>query len=230
MKVYTYNDKVLVNSANDKWLKEKELPPIPDYTWRMKLAGGTSPATSGPPVTTTLVDASKNIWDVTSSNYFGIIGLYYGQNAIELLDWNPGDITGSIWAEMGSNSQLTKATITNFGNLTEFVTIFGGVATLEEVNLSNTDNLTNISNLFTGCTGLKSIPQFNVSSVTICQDTFRNCTNAESGIVDMYNALKDNTYQSSNSYKDCFTNCGSNTITGAAELAQIPSSWGGTGA
>lgn len=26
MKVYTYNDKVLVNSANDKWLKEKEGP------------------------------------------------------------------------------------------------------------------------------------------------------------------------------------------------------------
>lgn len=26
MKVYTYNDKVLVNSANDKWLKEKEAP------------------------------------------------------------------------------------------------------------------------------------------------------------------------------------------------------------
>lgn len=26
MKVYTYNDKVLTNSANGKWLKEKEVP------------------------------------------------------------------------------------------------------------------------------------------------------------------------------------------------------------
>lgn len=30
--VYTYNDKVLVNSANDKWLKKKETPVIEEIT------------------------------------------------------------------------------------------------------------------------------------------------------------------------------------------------------
>lgn len=41
MKVYTYNDKVLTNSANGKWLKEKEAPVIEevtigDQTWMLR--------------------------------------------------------------------------------------------------------------------------------------------------------------------------------------------------
>ena len=57
-----------------------------------------------------------------------------------------------------------------------------------------------------------------------------HCHKVEGGALDMYNQLKNYTYQSSYDYVDCFRECGRDTVTGAAELAQIPSSWGGTGA
>jgi hypothetical protein len=58
---------------------------------------------------------------------------------------------------------------------------------------------------------------------------FRDCLNVQSGALALYQqASTQTTPPSDHSYT--FTNCGKNTQTGAAELAQIPSSWGGTGA
>jgi hypothetical protein len=58
---------------------------------------------------------------------------------------------------------------------------------------------------------------------------FIDCTNVQSGALALYQQMSTQTTQPT-VYGDCFTNCGSNTTTGAAELAQIPASWGGTGA
>jgi hypothetical protein len=98
---------------------------------------------------------------------------------------------------------------------------------------------------YEGCTNLKYIPMIplndffvTASAQQILADiryTFRNCVNVESGALEYYTYAKNcwdtwTSPPSASRHSNTFTNCGSNTTTGAAELAQIPSSWGGTGA
>jgi len=54
--------------------------------------------------------------------------------------------------------------------------------------------------------------------------TFYGCVNVESGALALYQQASTQTNPPTNNYQT-FTNCGSNTVTGVAELAQIPSSW-----
>lgn len=111
--------------------------------------------------------------------------------------------------------------------------MFDGCISLTSVPLVNTSSAADLSGLCMGCTSLTSIPLFNTSppySRGVEVDyMFYGCTNVESGALAMYQQMSSQAIPPS-MYKDCFTNCGSNTVTGAAELAQIPSSWGGTGA
>lgn len=88
--------------------------------------------------------------------------------------------------------------------------------------------------MFGGCTALTAIPMFtNIPQADIytCSSYFASafygCVNVESGALDLYDAMIDaGNLPSFNT--NMFQNCGSNTVTGAAELAQIPASWGGT--
>lgn len=169
MKVYTYNDKVLVNSANDKWLKEKEGPApivLPPYTIRIKLiAGSTAPTISGASVTP--VNGMADVYDVCTATA--------GR--------------GTIWGAM-----LTQANT--------------GGAIIEEIIAIN------------------ALDVNNANPATV-QELFADQVNVKSGILNAYNYLSSTVTTYNNM---TFKNCGSNTVTGAAELAQIPSSWGGTGA
>lgn len=63
------------------------------------------------------------------------------------------------------------------------------------------------------------------SSLDSCQYAFQNNYSAMKGITNAYNYLS---AANPTNYTDTFINCGRDTTTGAAELAQIPSSWGGT--
>ena len=75
---------------------------------------------------------------------------------------------------------------------------------------------------------LTEIPDFDFRSATDVVFAFRNLKNVDTGILSTYNklaALGDQIVYNS----DAFYNCGILTEQGAAELAQIPQSWGGTG-
>jgi hypothetical protein len=80
------------------------------------------------------------------------------------------------------------------------------------------------------CTHLKRVPDFTftVNNITLADACFHMCGAVESGALSMYNKLSAST--SITSHQWAFGGCGSDTTTGAAELAQIPASWGGTGA
>lgn len=60
-------------------------------------------------------------------------------------------------------------------------------------------------------------------SVIVMQDTFYNCINVESGILALYQQVS--TQSNIPYHSEAFYNCGSNTETGRAELAQLPSDW-----
>lgn len=56
---------------------------------------------------------------------------------------------------------------------------------------------------------------------------FYNCTQVQSGALALYQQASTQTTPPT-IYENAFWQCGSNTTTGAAELAQIPVAWGGT--
>lgn len=101
------------------------------------------------------------------------------------------------------------------------------------VNSGNFDTMLNghycqtFDRMFYGCTGLFRIGPIHCTTVQNVGSMFQGCTNVEEGALDQYNWF--NTYGVNiNNHSGVFTDCGSSTVTGAAELAQIPVGWGGT--
>jgi len=109
-----------------------------------------------------------------------------------------------------------------------FMYFLSGSTNVVEVLGANTTDITNMNFMFAECTSLTNIPLFDTSKVTTMNNMFLNCTNVQSGALALYQQASTQTNPPSDHY-NTFSNCGSNTVTGAAELAQIPSSWGGTG-
>ena len=84
----------------------------------------------------------------------------------------------------------------------------------------------NISYMYWNCESLTTIPDLTVSpNMTDCRLAFAGCRNASGGILRMFNKLKD--ISTITDHAGCFLNCGVDSPTGAAELAQIPSDWKG---
>ena len=81
--------------------------------------------------------------------------------------------------------------------------------------------------MFSGCTGLTEINPIHLSTVQNLGGMFQGCVNVESGAYDQYYWFYLNAGSITN-HSGTFTDCGSNTTTGASELAQIPVGWGGT--
>ena len=101
---------------------------------------------------------------------------------------------------------------------------FEGCNSIETVPVFDTSNVSCFTYMFDGCTSLKEVPLFDVSSAAKCAYMFNDTVNVERGSLALYNRLQALGSQIT-SKTDCFKDCGSNTTTGAAELAQIPSSW-----
>lgn len=81
-----------------------------------------------------------------------------------------------------------------------------------------------MDNMFYDCISLKTIPQITLTnSVSNVDRAFYHCTKVESGLLSFYNSASQST--SLLHHDSTFTDCGVDTTTGAAELAQIPYDW-----
>lgn len=203
MKIYTFNDKVL--TRNTKWLKEYEeptppTPSLPSYTIRMKFTDGVTPTFSKG--TATQISSSPNVWDLTYENNDWTQLLYDQSNLIEVIGANTTGVT----------------TINQ---------MFAGCTALTTVALFDTSEVTNMRDTFNSCIDLTAIPLFNTSKVTELFGTFSYCYNVQTGALALYQQISAQATPITSHYHT-FYQCGSNTVTGAAELAQIPSDWGGT--
>jgi hypothetical protein len=81
--------------------------------------------------------------------------------------------------------------------------------------------------MFAGCTGLTYIEPIHWNGVLNIGGMFNDCINVEGGALDQYNWFATYAVNITN-HSGTFTNCGSDTQTGVADLAQIPVGWGGT--
>ena len=126
-------------------------------------------------------------------------------------------------AQITSVPQMNTSSVTNFGGT------FQNCSALTSVPLLDTSSVTDMCRTFFGCSALTEIPLFNTANVTDMYRTFFYCYNVESGALSLYQQASTQTTPPSN-HDSTFTKCGRDTVTGSAELAQIPSDWGGTGA
>ena len=203
---------------------EPPAPVLPPYTIRLKFTEGVTPTLSKG--TGVQVSSSPNIWDLTYTikNW---ISLCSGQSdLIEVIGANTTDVTNM--SDMFINcSALTTVSLFDTSSVTNTSYMFSSCSSLTSVPLFNTSSVTNMNYMFNKCSSLTTVPLFNTSNVTNMTRMFSNCTNVQSGALALYQqASAQATPPTKHSYT--FYKCGRDTTTGAAELAQIPTSWGGT--
>lgn len=134
---------------------------------------------------------------------------------------NKGSITSYETATLVSGTSDTYDVYksgTNLGNMLREST------NVTEILGANTTGVTNMTSMFFDCSSLTNIPLFDTSSVTSTDNMFYRCTEVETGALALYQQLSSQANPPTYHFTT-FYNCGSNTTTGAAELAQIPSNW-----
>lgn len=171
-----------------------------------------------------------NIWDWTNSSN----------------NWN------QVFNEkFKSANNLVKVINSNIGSATTLTQLFASCTSIKYVYFGGANNAINISSCFSysgievvetqaglavtslryaflGARELKYVPLVGTSSVTDASGAFSGCYKVEGGALALYTQMSTQTTPP-NSHSACFYNCGKDTTAGAAELAQIPASWGGTG-
>lgn len=106
--------------------------------------------------------------------------------------------------------------------------MFARCYSLCDINLNKPTSLTQAQNMFRGCVSLSSCPKiWDSASLTNVGGTYYGMLNvSDDSASTAYTALS---AMGISDHSDTFTDCGSQTSTGTATLANIPSSWGGTG-
>lgn len=184
--------------------------PVINYPYiRFQLDGSSHPQL-GPLVRSNAVEwvrvsSSPNIWDL-KINYW-----YYVEQGTQLYGL----------PFLFSNSASTNPGTITSGN----VIILGSYGLDQEIDGHYCQSL---DRMFNNCPGLIQIANpIQCSQLIEVSGMFNGCTNIESGQYDQYTWLSTNATNIA-SHSGTFYGCGSNTQTGAAELAQIPVGWGGT--
>ena len=121
---------------------------------------------------------------------------------------------------------LTTVPLFNTSSCTNMSYMFNYCTALTTVPLFDTSSCTNMINTFYGCRALTTVPLFDTSSCTDMSYMFYGCLKVQSGALALYQQAS--TQAPVPSHTSTFGNCGKDTDSGAAERAQIPTSWGGT--
>jgi hypothetical protein len=118
----------------------------------------------------------------------------------------------------------------NTTGVTDMANLFAGHRYLGSIALFDTSSVVDFSYFCLGHTQggiLTSIPLFNTSSAVTVESMFANSKKVQSGALALYTQMSTQATPPT-TYYNCFYGCGIGTTSGAAELAQIPTSWGGT--
>ena len=174
---------------------------LPPNTIRVRTYNGSAPIKNifATYESATLVAGTTDIYDVYKSGSDLTRLLYKSTNVSEILGANTSNVT----------------------NLKE---AFAGCSSLMNVALFDTSSVTNMNSMFENCSVLAAVPLFNTSNVTEMYESFYGCINVETGALALYQQLSSQANPPS-IHGGAFHDCGSQTTTGAAELAQIPDDW-----
>jgi hypothetical protein len=152
--------------------------------------------------------------------------MFFGCSSLSTVDYFNTSSIVSMESMFENCSSLEAIPLFNLSSCSSTAYMFraSGITT---VPLLVTSTVRSMIYMFAECTNLKAVPLFDTSSAVDVNSMFYGCLNVESGALALYQQMSTQVAPPM-SYTDCFKNCGANTTTGAAELAQIPTSWGGT--
>ena len=194
---------------------------LPSYTTRLLFRDNAKPVfTYG---TGVQVSQSPNIWDLTYENNDWTWLLYQQYNLIEVLGANTTGVT-NMKSMFAYCYLLTSVSLFDTSNVTNTNGMFNNCQRLTSSPLFDTSNVTNICSMFEECVTLTSIPLFDTSKVENMGGMFKNCHMVEKGALALYKQASTQANPPT-IHPQTFRNCGVNTQTGKAELAQIPSDW-----
>lgn len=247
---YTINNKLMMNS-NGKLIGVDPYNPLnlPQGTIRVRTNDG-QPPVNGHYNRATLVEGTNDVYDVYngSSDEF-IFTLASATNVIDVLGVNgegifrmestfractalssmPSFDTSKVFSMNGTFqdcSSLLSAPFLDTSNVLSMSETFMNCTSLTSVPLYDTSNVTDIVGMmhaFANCSSLTSVPLFDTRNVINMDYMFFRCVNVQSGALALYQQASSQTNVTS--HYGTFRDCGINTQTGSAELAQIPSDW-----
>lgn len=210
---------------------------LPVRTFRFKFSNAAfDPSTTlaSANLTWTAANASRGIWDATSiisgskpyrELFRGLLSTTnMGSVRCELIGANASDAIDAT-NMFRSCSALTRIGKIDLSNVTTTNFMCSDCNNLRSFPNLRMDSLSAANGMFYNCRGLQKVPDLGqLPNIYIVQSMFGNCRNVETGTLAMYNILSARITTASN-YRLCFTSCGADTVTGQAELAQIPSGW-----
>lgn len=109
-------------------------------------------------------------------------------------------------------------------NATSTRSMFENSSTLGYCPVFDISNVTDCGNMFAQCDSLTHVPLFDMRSCTASSGMFSNTRNVQSGSYALYVHASTKAIPIT-SHSAMFTNCGIDTVSGAAELNQIPYGW-----
>lgn len=174
-----------------------------------------------------LLHDCNNVTEVIGANTAGITDMHFmfyqcsALTSIAMFDTTGVTDMDSMFFEC---SALTNVPLFDIPNVTVMADMFYYCTSLATVPLFDTSNVTRMEYMFQGCSSLAAIPLFNTSSATNMRGMFYDCNKVQGGALALYRQASTQATPPTDHYAT-FHNCGSDTVTGAAELEQIPSDW-----
>lgn len=141
---------------------------------------------------------------------------------VPLFDTTHVNDMGEMFADCRSIQTIPAFSTLNVTNMKE---VCCGCHNLRTIPNWDYSKATNLTKAFYNCHEITTIPPITLTSVENVDQMFENCEKVSSGSLSMYNYML--TVSGISSHSNTFKNCGINTVSGYAELEQIPQDWGG---
>ena len=220
---FTYNGKGLTSRAGYALGSGDPYNPLnlPPYTIRVQYSENHSP---GPGIgdSRTLVDAEHNIWDIAKYSPDWSY-LFAGEWVEAVLGANTTGV--SNMESLFTNTFLKETVLFDTRSVTNMMGMFQDTK-ITTCPIYPTDAVTNMELMFGGCYELREVPLLPTSSVTSVVQMFLADGKVETGSLAFYQQLSTQAVPPVY-HEQCFLACGYETVSGRADLAQIPESWGG---
>ena len=175
-----------------------------------------------------LCESLTSVPRYNTSNVTSMLEMFYNCSSlvsVPLFDThNVTDMTGmfSYCTSLSSVPTFDTSSLVNASSM------FTRCQSLLTAPITSIPNATNINGMYQNCSSLTVVPQMNIPSGISVLTLYHGTTSVESGALSLYNSIKNNyTGMSSLTVHYCFKDCGRNTVSGQADLAQIPAVWGG---
>lgn len=129
----------------------------------------------------------------------------------------------TMWDMFNGATSFEHCPDLDTSRVTEMNGMFAYTA-IQEAPALDTSSAERMIEMFRECSSLKHVPLYSTASCTDMTGMFAFCRNVEGGALALYTQASSQAVPPTFSHGP-FTDCGTDTVSGAAELAQIPYAW-----